>query len=286
LKAAGKGNWHKLPDAIELIDRARADGLDVTANMYPYTFSGTGLTAVLPPWAAAGDGYYENLRDAGTRDKIRTEMLNPSGDWEVLARDPETVAPIGFHKPENQQYVGKRLTEIAAIRDQDWVDAVFDLLLSEEQRISTIYFVMQEENLRLKLQQPWIKISTDAGGFDPAWAKELGPYHPRAYGTYPRVLGRYVREEGVITLEDAVHKMSWAVAARLGLRERGQLCRGFFADVILFDPQTIGDRATFEDPHQLSVGVRDVWVNGIRVLKDGLHTGATPGRIVDNQAGG
>jgi len=139
---------------------------------------------------------------------------------------------------------------------------------------------MDEENLKLKLAQPWIKISTDAGGFDPAWARELGPYHPRAYGTYPRVLGKYVREEGVLPLEDAIYKMTWAVAARLGLRQRGLLCQGCYADVVVFDPATIADRATFEDPHQLSVGVRDVWVNGVRVLADGAHTGATPGRIV------
>ena len=155
-----------------------------------------------------------------------------------------------------------------------------DLLASEEQRISTFYFVMSEENLRRQLQQPWIMISTDAGGLDPSWAAPTGPYHPRAYGTYSRVLGKYVREERVISLEDAVRKMSSALCDRLGLRDRGQLRQGFFADVVVFDPQTVGDLATFTDPHQLSVGVRDVWVNGERVYKDGAHTGATPGRIV------
>jgi N-acyl-D-amino-acid deacylase len=281
LKASGKPFWHKMPDVIALINRARAEGLDVTADMYPYTASGTGLTSVLPPWAGAGGGYYANLRVPEMRAKIRAEVLNPSGDWEALADDPDTVMPIGFQKPENQQYVGKRLSEIAEMRSQEWVDAVIDLLLSEEQRISTIFFSMDEENLKLQLQQPWIKISTDAGGFDPEWAKALGPYHPRAYGTYPRVLGKYVREEGVVPLEDAIYKMTWAVASRLGLRERGLLCRGCYADVVIFDPQAIGDRATFEDPHQLSAGVRDVWVNGVRVVKDATHTGATPGRIVD-----
>lgn len=284
LKASGRANWQRLPGAIALIDAARADGVDVTADMYPYTASGTGLTAVLPPWAAAGAGYYENLRDPEQRARIRAEMLSPSGDWAVSGDGPDTVMPIGFQKPDNKVYIGKRLDEIAVIRGQDWVDAVFDLLLSEQQRISTIFFTMSERNVQLKLQQPWIKISTDAGGFDPAWAKDLGPYHPRAYGTYPRVLGKYVREEGVLPLEDAIYKMSWAVAARLGLRDRGQVCPGFFADVVIFDPQTIGDRATVEDPHQLSVGVRDVWVNGVRALRDGTHTGATPGRIVNGPA--
>jgi N-acyl-D-amino-acid deacylase len=281
LKASRQRNWHKLRDVIARINRARAEGLDVTADVYPYTASGTGLTSVLPPWAAAGAGYYENLRDPEIRARIRAAALEPASDWETLGDDPGIVMPIGFQKPENQVYVGKRLTEIAALREQEWIDAVIDLLLSEEQRISTIFFTMNEENLRLKLQQPWVKISTDAGGFDPEWARALGPYHPRAYGTYPRVLGKYVRQEGVIPLEEAVHKMTWAVAARLGLRQRGLLCRGSYADVVIFDPQTIDDRATFEEPHQLSVGVRDVWVNGTRVLRDGSHTGATPGRIVD-----
>jgi N-acyl-D-aspartate/D-glutamate deacylase len=281
LKASGSDNWHKMPDAIDLIDRTRAGGLDVTADMYPYTASGTGLTSVLPPWAGAGGGYFENLRDPEMRAKIRAEVLNPSGDWEHLGDGPETVMPIGFQKPENQVYVGKRLSEIAAMREQEWIDAAIDLLLAEDQRISTIYFSMTEENLKLQLKQPWIKISTDAGGFDPVWAQEMGPYHPRAYGTYPRVLGRYVREQGLIPLEDAIYKMTWAVAARLGLRQRGLLCRGSYADVVIFDPATIGDRATFEQPHQLAVGVRDVWVNGVRVLKNGAHTDAKPGRIVE-----
>ncbi len=166
------------------------------------------------------------------------------------------------------------------MRNQHWVDAVMDLLADEGQRISTIYFKMSEENVKLQLQQPWNKISTDAGGLDPAWAKEHGPVHPRAYGTYPRVLGKYVREEKVITLEDAIRKMTSAVADRLSLRDRGTLRTGCYADVVIFDPETIGDRATFADPHQLSVGVRDVWVNGQRVVKGGEHTGAKPGQFV------
>ena len=282
LKAAGERNWHKMPAAIARINQARADGFDITADMYPYPASGTGLTSVLPPWVAAEGKFYENLRDPAMRTRIREEVLHPSGDWEAMASDrgPEGVMPIGFYKPENQQYIGKRLTEIAAMRQQDWLDAVFDLLLSEEQRISTIYFSMNEDNLRLQLKEPWIKISTDAGGFDPAWAKALGPYHPRAYGTYPRVLGRYVREEGIIPLEDAIRKMSSAVADRLGLRDRGLLRTGFYADVLVFDPETIIDHATFEDPHQLAEGMLHVWVNGEQVLSHGQHTGAKPGRFV------
>jgi N-acyl-D-amino-acid deacylase len=260
----------------------RAEGLDVTADMYPYPASGTGLDSVLPPWAAAEDKLFENLRDPKMRERIKAAVLEPDGTWEAMAsRDgPGIVMPVGFQKPENKVYIGKRLDEIAGLRKQHWVDAVFDLLVSEEQRVSTIYFSMSEDNLRLQLKEPWIKISTDAGGYDPAWATELGPTHPRTYGTYPRVLGRYVREEGVLALEDAVRKMTSSVADRLGLRERGLLRPGMYADVVVFDPETVADRATFEEPHQLSTGVREVWVNGTRVVKDSAHTGAKPGRVV------
>jgi N-acyl-D-aspartate/D-glutamate deacylase len=177
--------------------------------------------------------------------------------------------------------VGKRLSEIAAMRGQAWIDAALDLLAVEGQRISTIYFMMDENNVRRQLQQPWVMVGTDAGGLDPEWAVPLGPYHPRAYGTYTRILGKYVREEGVLPLEDAIRKMSWAVASRLGLYDRGRLHEGCAADVVAFDPTTVGDRATFASPHQLSTGVREVWVNGSRVLRGGRHTGATPGHIVE-----
>ncbi len=282
LKAAGEDNWHKLPDVIAQIDRARAQGLDVTADMYPYAASGTGLSAVLPTWAAAEGKLFDNLRDPRTRLRIRDTMLDPAGGTEMLGsgRRPDGIMPIGFEKPEHQQYVGKRLSQIADMRGQDWIECVFDLLVAEEQRIGTIFFSMSEANLPLQLRQPWIKISTDAGGVDPAWAEAKGPLHPRGYGTYPRVLGRYVREEGVIPLEDAIRKMSSAVADRLGLRDRGLLRKGCHADVVVFDPATIGDRATFDRPHQPSTGIRDVWVNGVRVLSAGWHTGAMPGRVV------
>lgn len=283
LKAAGQRNWRKMEQVIARIDAVRAAGQDVTCDMYPYPAAGTGLTSVLPPWAAAGGKLYENLRDPAMRAKIRAATLNPSGDWEAMADlcTPAGVMPIGFEQPENQPYVGKRLAEIAAMRNQEWVDAAMDLLISEDQRISTIYFMMDEENLKLQLRQPWISVGTDAGGLDPEWAAPTGPYHPRAYGSYPRILGKYVRDEQVLPLEDAIRKMSWAVASRLGLHNRGRLHEGCQADVVLFDPATIADRATFEAPHQLSVGVRDVWVNGGRVLKDGVHTGATPGQVVN-----
>jgi dihydroorotase/N-acyl-D-amino-acid deacylase len=282
LKASGRHNWPLMARAIERIEGARASGIDVTADMYPYAASGTGLDSVLPPWVAEGGLFFENLADPEIRQRIRAETLKPSGDWEAMGNNvgPEGIMPIGFTRAENQQYVGKRLTEIALMRDQHWLDCVIELLLSERQRIFTIYFSMDEANVSLGLRQPWVKVSTDAGGFDPAWARDLGPNHPRAYGSYPRVLRKYVREEKLLTLEDAIRKMSGAVAARLGLRERGLLHPGYFADVVLFDPATITDNATFEDAHQLSTGVRDVWVNGSRVVRDSQHTGATPGKVV------
>ena len=188
--------------------------------------------------------------------------------------------PIGFRKAENREYNGRRLSEIAAERGQDWLDAGMDLLVSERQRVSTVYFVISEENVAEQLRQPWISIGTDAGGLDPTWAADLGPTHPRAYGSYPRILGRYVRDQGVIELEEAIRKMSSAVAARLGLRDRGLLRSGYHADVVVFDPVQIRDLATFEDPHRLSEGVQHVWINGTRALDHGHHTGSAPGTVL------
>ena len=287
LKAAGKRNWPKMDATIARIHRARAEGLDITADMYPYAAMGTGLSAILPPWTAADGKFFDNLRDPGMKAKIRAETLNPSGDWEAIADlcGVENVMPVGLDKAENQQYVGKRLTEIAEMKGMDWFDAAVDLFLTEDQRIAAIYFSMSEEQVKQKLQQPWIMVGTDAGGLDPAWAKKLGPMHPRGYGSYARILGKYVRDEGVIPLEDAIRKMSGAVAARLGIRDRGLLREGFKADVVVFDPETVIDRATFEAPHQLAEGVRHVWVNGARVLVDGEHTGATSGQVVNGPGG-
>src|SRR5579885_2995018 len=212
LKASGRQNWPLMSKAIERIQAARDAGLDITADMYPYAASGTGLDSVLPPWIAEGGTYFETLADPRIQQRIRAEVLAPSGDWEAMAHNvgPEGVMPIGFEQPENLQYAGKRLSAIAERRGQHWLDAVIELLLSEQQRIFTIYFSMDEANVSLGLRQPWVSISTDAGGLDPAWAAALGPTHPRAYGTYPRVLAKYVREEKLLTLEDAIRKMSGA----------------------------------------------------------------------------
>jgi N-acyl-D-amino-acid deacylase len=281
LKAAGRRNWPKGAQAIAKIDSARAAGLDVQADMYPYPAGGTGLSACLPPWASEGGELYQRLREPEFRARVRAEVLNPGAkQWEDLCSlsTPEGVLLLGLNRPENKRWVGMRLSQIAEAMGKHWVDAAIDLLISEEQRIGTIFFMMSEDNIALNMRQPWMKFGTDASGIDPDSARSLA--HPRAYGTFPRILGKYVREEGVLPLEEAVRKMSSAVATRLSLGERGVLREGLYADIVVFDPETIADRSTFEQPHQLSVGMRDVFVNGVGVVRGGTHTGARPGRIV------
>ena len=280
LKAAGRRNWPKAAQAIAKIDSARAAGVDVQANMYPYVAGGTGLTACFPPWASADRGLFGNLADDEMRARIRAEIENQTEDWENLCSlaTAQGVLLLGFDKPENQRYTGRYLDDVAAEMGKDWIDAAMDLVLDERQRIGTIYFLMSEENVALQMQQPWMKFGTDAGGVNPGTTRVL--VHPRGYGTYPRILGRYVREQGVLPLEEAIRKMSSAVATRLSIGDRGLLREGFYADIVIFDPETIIDRATFEEPHQLSRGMRDVFVNGVAVVRDGQHTDAKPGMIV------
>jgi dihydroorotase/N-acyl-D-amino-acid deacylase len=280
LKAAGRRNWHKMPLAIARIEAARDEGLDIGADMYTYIAGSTGLAACMPPWASADGRLGKNLLDPDMRAKIHDEILNQKTAWENMGQlaTPENVLILGLRKKENRQYSGKRLSEIASEMGKDWVDTAIDLLISEGLNISTIYFMMTEDNLALQMKQPWIKFGTDAGGHDPEKIKAL--VHPRAYGTFTRILGKYVREERVLGLEDAIRKMSSAVAHRLFIKNRGLLQEGFYADIAIFDPNNISDRATFENPHQLSVGMQYVYVNGIAVVKEGIHTGAKPGRIV------
>jgi dihydroorotase/N-acyl-D-amino-acid deacylase len=280
LKAAGTGNWAKGPLAIAKIDSARRAGVDVQANMYAYVAGGTGLSACTPPWASEDGRLIVNLQNPETRAKIKAEMLNPHTEWENLCQlgGAQGVLILGITKPENRQYVGKRLNEIATMMNKPWEDAVMDLLISERQRIGTVYFLMSEENVKLNLQQPWMKFGTDAGGVDPDSARGLT--HPRAYGNFPRVMGKYVRDEHVMSLEEAVRKATSATATRLSIPDRGLLREGFFADITVFDPATIADPSTFEQPHQLSVGVRHVFVNGTAVVRDGRHTNAKPGRVL------
>lgn len=280
LKAAGRRNWPAMDTVIARIDSARAAGQDVQADMYPYTAGATGLAAVLPPWASEGGKLLERLRDPEQRRKIHDAVLQPGTEWENLGQlaGPEGVLVLGLEKEENAPWEGKRLSEIAETRGVDWVDAAIDLILSEEGRVPTAYFLMSEDNVRRQMRLPWIKWGTDAAGLDPDSAEGLT--HPRSYGTYPRILGRYVRDEHVLGLEEAVRKATSAVADRLYLQDRGVLREGAYADVVVFDPETILDRATYREPHQLSTGVEQVLVNGVAVVRDGAPTGATPGRIV------
>lgn len=287
LKAAGLRNHHKAALAIAKIDSARAAGIDVQANMYPYTAGSTGLAALLPPWASEGGRLLDNLADPEMRRRIRDEVMEGGDDWENLGAlaTPEGVlvtyaAAVG---PDGQpsgvdQYAGMRLSGIAGEMGLDWADAAIELVLATGGRAGMVIFMMAEENVALQMRQPWMTFGTDAGGFDPETA--VGMTHPRAYGTYPRILGKYVREEGVLEMEDAIRKMSSAVAERLSIADRGRLADGMYADVVVFDPVAIGDRATFQEPHQLSVGIEEVFVNGVHVVRGGEHTGATPGRVV------
>lgn len=280
LKAAGRRNWEKAALAVQKIDSARAAGVDVQANMYPYTAGATGLTACFPPWASADGMLLRNLGSDEARARMRREIEEDDGDWENLCTlsGPDGTMVLGLALPRHRPFVGRFLSDIAEEMGTDWIEAAMDLVLAERANPATIFFMMSEENVAAQMAPHWMKFGTDAGGEDPEAA--AGPVHPRAYGTYARILGRYVREEGILPLEEAVRRMTSAVATRLSIRDRGVLTPGAFADVVLFDPDTVIDRATYEDPHQFSTGVRHVLVNGIPVVEDGVHTGALPGRAV------
>ncbi len=284
LKAAGTANWKKEAAMIAKIDSARASGFDVQANMYPYTAGGTGLAACLPPSASADGKLFANIADPAARAKIRAEVAHPTSFWESLCEQatPQGVMVAGLRDPANQKWSGHRLSEISAAMGTDWLDTVMDLLRSEKRDIGTMYFLMNEDNVKLQLKQPWMKIGTDAGGTDPDSTKALA--HPRSYGTYPRILGKYVRDEQVIPLEDAIRKMTSAVAERLLIPDRGLLRPGMYADVVVFDPRRIQENSTYEKPLQLSTGMQSVLINGVEVVHDGRHTGAKPGRIVRGSA--
>ena len=280
LKMAGRKNWGKSNELLDMINHARAQGADVQANMYPYTAGSTGLSSCLPPWAAEDGKLYDNIAIPEIREKMRKEMLSERTNWENLcaAATPEGVLVLGLLKPENKAFAGKRLSEIAALKGKSWTDTVFDLLSSERQRVGTVYFMMSDENVEATLKQPWMKLGTDAGGADPQKARFL--LHPRSYGTASRVLGYYVRERNVLGLEEAIRKMSSATALRLHIMDRGLLKPGMKADLVLFDPAKIGSPATYAEPHQISTGIHSVFVNGSAVWQDGKHTGALPGEIV------
>lgn len=279
LKAAGMKSWPTMPLAIAKIDSARAAGQDVQADMYLYVAGGNSFASCIAPQYSADGQLQANLKDPAIRARIKTDLHRDIEGFENSCREaPQNVMVVGFTKPELKQYDGKRLSEIAVMMKKDWADIIIDLNLAEPDKLSEMLFRMTEANVKLQIAQPWMKFGTDAGANDPATAKGL--VHPRAYGNFTRLLGKYVREEHVIALEDAVRKASAAVATRLSLHDRGVLKEGMRADVIVFDPNTVSDKATFEQPHQLSVGMQFVLVNGVEVLRDGVHTGAKPGQVV------
>lgn len=280
LKAAGSRNWRKAAAMVAKIDSARAAGQDVGATMYPYPASANSLSACIPPWASANARLLENLRDPTTRARIVREMADTSRGALPLCQidSASVIMVVGLTKPELTRYEGWRLDRVAADRGRPWAEALVDLVIAEEGRVGKITFSMSDENVAMQLRRPWVVIASDAEAHDPATARGLA--HPRAYGTFARVLGRYVRDDRLFSLEEAVRRMTSAVAIRIGVTDRGLVRPGLFADLAVFDPATIADRATYEKPHQLAVGVRHVLVNGTEVWRDGAATGATPGRAL------
>ncbi len=284
LKAAGRNNWHKMETVIARVNEVRSEGLEITADIYTYVAGATGLDAAMPPGVQAGGmmAWHARLQDPIVRARMETEMMTPSDDWENLMLDagPENVMLVGFRNEALRQYTGMRLTKVADLRGASIPETVMDLVIEDTSRVDAVYFLMDESNVRLKLQQPWIAIDSDAASLAPEGASLNNMVHPRAYGSFARLLAKYVREEQVLTLEEAVRRMTSLPASILSINRRGLLQRGYFGDIAIFDPSTIQDHATFEAPHQLATGMHYVFVNGTQVLNDGEHTGAMPGRVV------
>ena len=285
IKASGEKNWSKEDELLARIERAQKDGLNVRANMYTYTAAGTGLDACLPPWTENG-GYpalFKRLRDPATREKIKTEVKIDSDKWENLylaAGSPDKILLVGFKSDKLKPLTGKTLAEVAKMRGKDPIDTMMDLIAEDESRIGTIYFIMSEDNVKKEVAKPWISFGSDEASQAPEPPFTKSNPHPRAYGNFARVLGKYVRDEKVIPMKEAIHRLSGLPATNLGLDHRGFVKAGMFADVVVFDPATIADHATFEKPHQYAVGMKHVFVNGVQVIKDGEHTGAKPGRAL------
>ncbi len=285
LKAAGDANWSKLDALIQKIEAARASGLRITADMYTYTAGATGLDAAMPPWVQEG-GYNEwarRLKDPAIRERLRSEMSTPTDRWESLylaAGSPEKVLLVGFKNDKLKPLTGKTLAEVARLRGKSPEETAMDLVVEDGSRVDTVYFLMSEENVRKEIKLPWVSFGSDAGSLAPEGVFLKANSHPRAYGNFARLLGRYVREEKLVPLAEAIRRLTSFPAENLKLDRRGWLKTGYFADVVVFDPAKVRDDATFEKPHQYPSGVVHVIVNGVPVLKDGEHTGAKPGRVV------
>jgi len=285
LKAAGSANYQKMDEALAKIERARRSGLKITADMYTYTAGSTGLTASMPPWVLDG-GYpalFSRLADPETRRRIAAEIRTPSDEWENLylsAGSPERVLLVDFRSEALRKYIGRTLAEVARDRGEDPVETIMNLILEDRSRIGTVYFMMSEENIRKQMKYPWVSFGSDAGSMATEGVFLKTSTHPRAYGNFARLLGKYVREEKVIPLTEAIRRLTSLPAGNLGLMQRGLLRQGYFADVVIFDPEKVTDRATFERPHQYAEGMVHVFVNGRQVIRDGRHTGETPGRAL------
>jgi N-acyl-D-amino-acid deacylase len=285
LKAGGRENWSKLDEVFRMVEAARAEGLDITADMYTYTAGATGLDAAMPPWVQEGghDAWVERLKDPEIRARVIAEMKQPGADWENLyhaAGSPQKLLLLGFKNDELKPLTGKSLAEVATMRGTTPEDTMIDLVIEDDSRVGTAYFLMSEENISKKIAQPWVAFGSDAESLAPEGVFLKSNPHPRAYGTFARLLGKYVREEAVISLSEAIRRLTSFPAENLGLEDRGLLREGYFADITVFDPATIIDHATYADPHQYSSGVHHVIVNGVPVLLDGEHTAATPGRFI------
>lgn len=285
LKMAGKDNWWKLDSVMAQIDRANKSGLRITANMYTYTAGATGLDATMPPWVQEGgiNEWIKRLKTPSIRKKALKEMRTPTDKWENMLRTcggPENVLFLGFSKDSLKMYIGKTLAEVSQAHGKSPEETAMDLVIADRTRVETAYFMMSEENIKRQIALPYLSFGSDAGS--PSAEGMFLKYkdHPRAYGNFSRVIGKYVRDEKVISLEEAIRKLTSLPAGNINIKKRGTLKPGYYADVVVFDPAKVQDYATFENPHQYSTGMVHVFVNGTQVLKDGEHTNARPGRVV------
>ncbi len=284
LKVAGKPNWGKMAAVVSMINEHREQGIDLTADVYPYAASSTGLSSRIPAWAHAGGTarLIDRLKDMETRQRIRREMVGatPGADNTMASTGPEDILIAGVYNPQLKEYEGKRLSEIARMWGKHPVDMLIDLVVADSARIAAVFFSMSEQDVRMAMAQPWTSFCTDGGQRAIDGPLSDGKPHPRAYGSFPRILGKYVRDEKLISMEEAIRKMTSLPANRFGLRQRGLLKEGFYADVVVFDPETVNDKATFENPHQYSVGIEVVLVNGKPVWEEGKFTGNLPGKVL------
>jgi N-acyl-D-amino-acid deacylase len=285
LKMSGKENWSKYDDVVKKIDSARSAGLHITTDMYTYVAGATGLDASMPPWVQEGgyEKWSERLQDPAIRKKVLEAMRTSANDWENLmyaAGTSDNLLLVGFENDSLRHYTGKTLTEVAKIHGKSPEETAMDLVIADGSRVGTVYFLMTEDNVKKQVALPYMSFGSDAGSMAPEGDFLNYSTHPRAYGNFARVLGKYARDEKVISIEEAVRKLSSLPASNLKIKKRGSLTEGYFADLAIFNPETIQDHATFAEPHQLSTGMVHVFVNGEQVLKDGEHTGATPGQVV------